>query len=426
MNGVLCNIENKAAGHVRCTGLSRRSAPVLLLLVVFACFCSHVFAQHTITWWTNDGAGGNSAGGVYSLIGVAGQPDSGNISGGTNVVQGGFLGGFVPNSPSKIANYIFASTAEGWTFAGQIPSYSLPGASSSGGHLALNPLGSTNAFSYWYSPEIAISNNKLYRSSWLLGSSSADANKTVQSRLRVNQVGSWQAWARGINSNNSRAPSAGKSVWYDVYFNPNVTGTADDGILLNFDIMSFDPNDNASSSLYLEEVYIEEVFATGGTDIKNYTFAAGAEGWTFAGTIPPYTAPASGTPAGFLAMNPTGSTNCFSFWGSPDVTVGSNKKYRAIFKVSSSVASANDSVQFRIRCNQKGSWQSWERTVNSNNNQGAYTTPKDYQLIIDVPIESYDNLFTFAFDLMSFDSADNTYSTLYLDNMLLEEVSINP
>jgi len=50
------------------------------------------FAQnYSIDWYTIDGGGGTSTGGVYSVSGTIGQPDAGAaMSGGNYTLQGGF------------------------------------------------------------------------------------------------------------------------------------------------------------------------------------------------------------------------------------------------------------------------------------------------------------------------------------------------
>jgi hypothetical protein len=49
----------------------------------------------TITWWTIDGGGGTSTGGVYSVSGTIGQPDTGRMAGGRFALEGGYWGGVV-------------------------------------------------------------------------------------------------------------------------------------------------------------------------------------------------------------------------------------------------------------------------------------------------------------------------------------------
>ena len=67
----------------------RRLAFVLLWVAVSA-----VQAQtnYTIDWFTVDGGGGTSTGGVYSVSGTIGQPDVGKMRGGSFAIEGGFWG----------------------------------------------------------------------------------------------------------------------------------------------------------------------------------------------------------------------------------------------------------------------------------------------------------------------------------------------
>lgn len=53
-------------------------------------------AQYAIDWWTVDGGGGTSTGGVFTLRGTVGQPDATRLSGGNFTLQGGFWGVMLP------------------------------------------------------------------------------------------------------------------------------------------------------------------------------------------------------------------------------------------------------------------------------------------------------------------------------------------
>ena len=44
-----------------------------------------------LSWWTVDSGGGQCTEGDYNLIGCIGQPDAGDMSGGSFSLQGGFL-----------------------------------------------------------------------------------------------------------------------------------------------------------------------------------------------------------------------------------------------------------------------------------------------------------------------------------------------
>ena len=72
-----------------------RALPVWLRLVCFcfllSTFCWVAQAQYSLDWWTVDGGGGTSTGGVYSVSGTIGQPDAGlSMTGGVYSVTGGF------------------------------------------------------------------------------------------------------------------------------------------------------------------------------------------------------------------------------------------------------------------------------------------------------------------------------------------------
>jgi hypothetical protein len=47
---------------------------------------------YTVDWFTLDGGGGTSTGGVYTVNGTIGQPDAGHLSGGSYTLDGGFWG----------------------------------------------------------------------------------------------------------------------------------------------------------------------------------------------------------------------------------------------------------------------------------------------------------------------------------------------
>ncbi len=48
--------------------------------------------NYSVDWFTIDGGGGTSTGGVYTVSGTIGQPDAGTMSGGAYTLSGGFWG----------------------------------------------------------------------------------------------------------------------------------------------------------------------------------------------------------------------------------------------------------------------------------------------------------------------------------------------
>lgn len=63
-----------------------------LLTGGFAFLAPSAQAQYTLNWFTIDGGGGTSTGGVYAISGTIGQPDAGKPSGGLYALDSGFWG----------------------------------------------------------------------------------------------------------------------------------------------------------------------------------------------------------------------------------------------------------------------------------------------------------------------------------------------
>ena len=160
--------------------------------------------------------------------------------------------------PPPVSEFTFDSGPDGWTFAGQVPPFDTPNSLAIPGYIGLNPGGSTNCFSYWYSPDVIIKDRTLYRTAWTVQSTAAEQADTVQFRMRVNQKGAWCAWDMIINSNLSHTPSFSSPKTYELFFKPSVTSSADSLASFSFDILSFDWNDDANSSLFLDSFLLEE------------------------------------------------------------------------------------------------------------------------------------------------------------------------
>ena len=75
-------------GNLRLVAWSGFGAYCLLFLL---CASSSSAQSYSIDWFTIDGGGGTSTGGVYSVTGTIGQPDAGSpMTGGNFSVTGGF------------------------------------------------------------------------------------------------------------------------------------------------------------------------------------------------------------------------------------------------------------------------------------------------------------------------------------------------
>ncbi len=162
--------------------------------------------------------------------------------------------------------------------------------------------------------------------------------------------------------------------------------------------------------------------------LPHYTFDSGTDGWTFTGGILGFTIPSSTVSGGHIGLTAAGSNNCFGYWTSPYVTISNGKNYRSRWLVSSSTTDPNQTVQFRLRLNQPGTWAAWERVINSNLGMApSSSSHKLYNLLFDpVVTGSSDDKVNFSFDILSFDPMDDENSWIYLEEFLLEEVTVTP
>ncbi len=165
-------------------------------------------------------------------------------------------------TPTPIAppyTFNFDTGADGWTFSGAIIPFDPPAQTSSGGHLGLSPAGSSLCFGFWDSPEILVQNGVTYRAEFSLASSLSTGELVPQCRLRFYQVNGYGSATREVISggDGGGAPVTTPRT-YDVLFTPLLSG-AEGTVTLSFDILNFDPFDDANAWLYLESVTIEEV-----------------------------------------------------------------------------------------------------------------------------------------------------------------------
>src|SRR2546430_2364390 len=67
---------------------------VLAAALATSLAAAHAGAQtYDLSWYTIDGGGGTSSGGVFVLSGTIGQPDAGTMTGGIYELRGGFWPG---------------------------------------------------------------------------------------------------------------------------------------------------------------------------------------------------------------------------------------------------------------------------------------------------------------------------------------------
>ena len=88
---------------------------IVLVLALSLCLfgvSSAIAQSYSIDWFTIDGGGGTSTGGVYTVSGTIGQPDAGHMSGGNFTIDGGFWGiiGAIQSPGSPLLRVLRTST----------------------------------------------------------------------------------------------------------------------------------------------------------------------------------------------------------------------------------------------------------------------------------------------------------------------------
>ena len=85
----------------------------------WVCVTSALAQSYSIDWFTIDGGGGTSTGGVYSASGTIGQPDAGVASGGNFSLGGGFWGAVIPVRQAGAPTLFIAPTGANVTVSWQ-------------------------------------------------------------------------------------------------------------------------------------------------------------------------------------------------------------------------------------------------------------------------------------------------------------------
>jgi hypothetical protein len=93
------------------------------LAIAFALAVKASAQSYSINWYTIDGGGGTSTGGVYTVSGTIGQPDAGGpMTGGNYSVTGGFWSLFAVQTPGAPTLRIFLTTTNTAVVAWPAPS----------------------------------------------------------------------------------------------------------------------------------------------------------------------------------------------------------------------------------------------------------------------------------------------------------------
>jgi hypothetical protein len=332
-------------------------------------------------------------------------------------------------TPEPYVEFTFGDGAQGWISVTHVPPLDPAAATAVAGSLGLSPNGSANAFGFWQSPQLSVSFDKVYRTRWTIGASTADPNLTPKFRLRANEMSNNGAWLCIINSFANASPFAAETKTYDMLVSP-LSRTPIDDILLSFDTETLDPADDLSAWLYVDKVILEAVSLDSLTTVvAQFNFDSDANGWQPLGQVQPFAKAVASAGNGSIALSPNGSAYCFGSWQSPEIIVQKGKVYRARCTFSSSVNTANvDKVpMFRVRANQLSNWAAWLRIINSTDSAAptAYP-PKEYDLFFLPQMDTATDALILCFDLVSFSPDDDLNATVNLESAVVQQVNILP
>lgn len=338
---------------------------------------------------------------------------------------------------SAQGNYIqkwdFTDGDQGWLPNDPISGFDQPQTEIKDGAIGISANGSNNCFGFWTSPAVPMDTDKKYKARYFLYTDETESDNVPLIRLRANISPSFgRSWYTTVESQNgaSLTPSVKE---YPMYIIPNLPSipakgkAIPDSLVFSYDLLSFNPNDNSNAWIYCDSVVVEEVDVLSVTTVAQYEFNESEDGWIFSGALPGLSeAQQLISPSG-IGLSPNGSPNCFGFWMSPDITVEKDKLYRATYSVSSNNDSPQTTPQFRLRVAEPENWRGWMTTVDSADGQTPYNGYSlDYSVLFDPQTTKDSTTANLAFDIMSFNTDDNTAAELYLESAMLEEIEVIP
>jgi|GEM_PF-563383 len=180
-------------------------------------------------------------------------------------------------------------------------------------------------------------------------------------------------------------------------------------------------------SLDLGDVLLapESTLLPEGTD---FSFDEGPEGWRFFNIPGQFDVPLSSDDNGHLGLCPNGAVNCYGYWESPYIAFTPGTVYRVLFTLKSNRESPVNVPMCRLRVNsgnnQKGAFLVIDST--DDGDSSPTTTPKLYQLIFTPPTSSSSKGLTISFDLVNIGTKDDPTIWIYLEQVDIEKVTINP
>ncbi len=338
--------------------------------------------------------------------------------------------------------YDFAQGEQGWTFHAPDGPFAQAVGQARAEGLVILADATIPSFGFWQSPAeiVPAFSDSLYRVRWHLAEPVEGSGWMPQVRLRVSAQSLQYSNSLVVQETSGVSGSERAGVQtgvYDLYFaapvcNSEATWNAENQFLA-FDHLSFETPGIAGTGAELEAVEVERIGVDALTEpsrLKTYTFERSSEGWRFSGAVGPFTSPLSGPDTGALFLASITNTNTFGFWANDPADViltgGATKLYRTTFTLYSDQENAAVVPQVRLRMG-TGLGKQWVLQTISSVGDGAHSPTRlslRYVLYYPWPGEAGPDSLQLGFDLLNFDPNDAPNGTLYLDEVLVEEMNI--
>jgi len=164
---------------------------------------------------------------------------------------------FIDHEFAPVTTYTFETDEEGWTTE-YSAEFDKPDFVYMGGRLVLQAHNSTNTFGYWWSPTIAVEEDRIYRLRCKVESDAVLQSETPDIRIRLNAMNYQSAATLKMESigDGGCSPCIGASATYDLYFAPPNSAQSD-GMTASFDMLNFYPDNRSDGKLLLDQAVVE-------------------------------------------------------------------------------------------------------------------------------------------------------------------------
>lgn len=336
----------------------------------------------------------------------------------------------------------FAQGEQGWTFHAPDGPFAPCAGEVRAEGLALLADAKMPSFGFWQSPAAIVPAfpDSLYRVRWHLREPGEDSGQMPPVRLRVSAESLHYSNDLMLQqtSGGSESEIAGEHTnvydFYCVLLVPGGEATGDaENQFLAFDLLSLDPVGMPGSGAVMEMVEVERIGLAALSDarrLRTYTFEQSSEGWHFSGPVGPFTPPLSGYGNGALFLSSITNTNTFGFWANDPADLalagGAKMLYRTTFTLYSDQEDGAVVPQVRLRMGTR-SGNRWVIQTISSVGDGEYSpgrSPLRYTLYYPWSGGAAPDSLQLGFDLLNFDSNDVATGTIYLDEVLVEEMDL--